>query len=181
MVFECDRIYLRPWLESDVYDLYEYAKDPLVGPSAGWPPHTSIENSLEIIKNVLAIPECYAIVLKETNRVIGSIGIMIGPKSNIQIPNDEGEIGFWIGSPFWGNGYIPEAVQILLQHCFVRLGLKKVWCDYYEGNTKSKRTQEKCGFQYVRTEKNVHCKLIDEIRDVHVNCMTLDEWETLNK
>ncbi|NLD18802.1 MAG: GNAT family N-acetyltransferase [Clostridiales bacterium] len=51
------RLILRPWMESDAESLYEYAKDPEVGPIAGWPVHTSVENSREIIGNVLAVPE----------------------------------------------------------------------------------------------------------------------------
>lgn len=73
MTFETERLILRPWNEVDAESLYEYAKDPLVGPIAGWPVHTSVENSREIIKNVLSADETYAVCLKEDNRAIGSI------------------------------------------------------------------------------------------------------------
>ena len=53
MKLETTRLLLRPWKESDAESCYEYAKDPQVGPSAGWPVHTSVENSREMIKNVL--------------------------------------------------------------------------------------------------------------------------------
>ena len=71
MIFETERLILRPWLESDAADLYECAKDPLVGPAAGWPVHTSIENSKEIIHDVLSAAGTYAVVLKESNQAIG--------------------------------------------------------------------------------------------------------------
>ena len=48
------RLILRPWREEDADDLYIYASDPEVGPPAGWPPHTSVENSREIIRTVLS-------------------------------------------------------------------------------------------------------------------------------
>ena len=48
-----ERLILRPWKESDAESLFEYAKDPKVGPIAGWPVHTSVNDSLNIIKNVL--------------------------------------------------------------------------------------------------------------------------------
>ena len=54
MGMEMKRLILRPWTEADAESLYEYAKDPRVGPIAGWPVHTSVENSREIIKNVLS-------------------------------------------------------------------------------------------------------------------------------
>ena len=50
MEVRTERLILRPWKESDAESLYEYAKDSAVGPIAGWPIHTSVENSLEIIK-----------------------------------------------------------------------------------------------------------------------------------
>ena len=55
-VFETERLILRHWAEDDAEELYKYASDPQVGPPAGWPPHTSVENSREIIKNVLSKP-----------------------------------------------------------------------------------------------------------------------------
>ena len=76
MELQTKRLILRPWQESDAEALYKYASNPNVGPIAGWPPHTSIENSREIIKVVLSAPETYAVVLKETGEAVGSIGIM---------------------------------------------------------------------------------------------------------
>ena len=63
---ETDRLILRPWQESDAETLYKYAKDPEIGPAADWPPHTSVEDSLEVIRTVFSAPETYAVVLKET-------------------------------------------------------------------------------------------------------------------
>lgn len=132
-----ERLILRPWQESDAEDLYNYAKNPEVGPIAGWPPHTSIDNSRDIIQNVLATDETYAVCLKEDNQAIGSIGLMIGKKSNLDIPDDEGEIGYWIGVPFWGQSLIPEACRALIRHSFEDLGLKRLWCGYFDGNKKA--------------------------------------------
>ena len=56
MILETERLILRPWCESDADDLYTYASDPEVGPPAWWPPHTSVENSREIIRTVLSKP-----------------------------------------------------------------------------------------------------------------------------
>ena len=50
MIIETERLILRPWNESDSESLYEYAKDDRVGPITGWPVHTSVENSREVIK-----------------------------------------------------------------------------------------------------------------------------------
>ncbi len=176
MRLETERLILRPWSEEDAQDLYVYAKAPQVGPIAGWPPHTSVENSLEIIKNVLSAKETYAVVLKEEQKAVGSIGLMTGSASNLDIPDEEGEIGYWIGVPFWGQGLIPEAVGEMLRHGFEDLRLEKIWCGYFDGNIKSKRVQEKCGFAYHHTNENIHWELMDDIRTEHVTCMTKEQW-----
>lgn len=152
MLFETERLILRPWTIDDAESLYEYAKNPLVGPMAGWPVHTGVENSREIIKNVLSEVETYAVCLKENNKAIGSIGLMIGGKSNINISDDKAEIGYWIGVPFWGQGLIPEAIHKLMRYAFDKLKLKRLWGDYFDGNVKSKRVLEKCGFKYHHTK-----------------------------
>ena len=170
-----ERLILRPWEESDAESLYEYAKDPQVGPIAGWPPHISVEDSRQIIKSVLAVNETYAICKRQDNRAIGSIGLMRGEQSNLDIPEDEGEIGYWIGVPFWGQGYAPEAARELIRHGFEDLKLNRIWCGYFEGNDKSKRVQEKCGFRYHHTNKDIYWALMDEVRTEHVTCLEKEE------
>ena len=85
-MLETKRLILRPWQETDAESLYEYAKDPDVGPPAGWPVHTSVENSREIIRNVLSVPETYAVCLKN-GQPIGSIGLKL--KGNTDMTNRE--------------------------------------------------------------------------------------------
>ena len=99
MIFETERLIIRPWTVDDAESLYKYAKDPLVGPIAGWPVHTSIDNSKEIIENVLSADETYAVCLKEDNIAIGSIGLIPPAQSHTKAADDEIEIGYWIGVP----------------------------------------------------------------------------------
>lgn len=177
MILKTKRLILRPWEEGDAEDLYKYASNPDVGPIAGWPVHTSVDNSREIIKGVLSAPETYAIVLKAKGHPVGSIGLMLGKASNIGIPNTEGEIGYWIGVPYWGQGLAPEAVHEIMRYGFEELNLEKMWCGYFDGNEKSKRVQEKCGFHYHHTSKNVPCALEGVQRTEHITCFTKKEWE----
>lgn len=177
MNLETKRLLLRPWRESDAEDLFQYARDPEVGPIAGWAPHTSVENSREIIRDILSAPETYAVVLKETGQPVGSIGIMIGKASNIGITDSEGEIGYWIGAPYWGRGLIPEAACEIMRHGFEDLKLEKIWCGYFDGNLKSKRVQEKCGFKYSHTKENVPCAIEGLIRTEHISCILREEYK----
>lgn len=181
MVLETERLILRPWLDSDAQELYKYAKDPAVGPIAGWPIHTSEENSLEIIRGVLSEPETYAVVLKETGKPVGSVGIMRKGHGSAPIGNSEAEIGYWIGVPYWGQGLIPEAVRELLRRCFEELSCTGVWCGYYNGDEKSKRVQEKCGFVYHHTERDKPCALMNDIRTEHFTYLTKDTWQNETK
>lgn len=176
MILKTNRLILRPWKEDDAEALYKYAKDPKVGPSAGWPIHTDVENSRKIIRDVLSAKETYAVVLKGEDSPIGSIGLMIGEKSNISIRRDEGEIGYWIGVPYWGQGLIPEAVCELMRYGFEEAGLKTIWCGYFEGNEKSKRVQEKCGFKYHHTEKDKEWVLVIDARAEHITRITKEQW-----
>ena len=128
-IFETELLILRPWSEEDALSLYRYACDPAVGPIAGWPPHTSVENSLEIIRTILSAPETYAVVLKTTGEPVGSVGIMFGDGlHSAEMEEGDAEIGYWIGVPYWGHGLIPEAVRRLLHRCFKELNLQHVWC-----------------------------------------------------
>lgn len=176
-VLTTERLILRPWAEDDAQSLYKYAKHPAIGPIAGWPPHTSIENSREIIRTVFAAPETYAVVLKETEEPVGSIGIMFGDGlHSADMQPNEAEIGYWIGVPYWGRGLTPEAVRRLLRRCFEDLGLKAVWCGYYDGNLQSKRVMEKCGFRFHHTETGKTSPLGD-VRTEHFMQLTKQEWK----
>ena len=165
MTLETERLILRPWKEDDAESLYKYAKNPEVGPIAGWPVHTSVENSREIIKSVLAADETYAVCLREDNVAIGSIGLITPAQSHTKAADDEIEIGYWIGVPYWGQGLIPEAVRALQKHAFLDLGCSAMWCGYYDGNENQNAVR-----------KNVDSNIIirKKINPVHL-------WEMLER
>ena len=82
---ENDRIILRPWRDSDAETLFKWASDPDVGPRAGWAPHKSVEESLEIIRTVFKDAlHTWAIELKETGEAIGAMGY--GPSCECNLP-----------------------------------------------------------------------------------------------
>ena len=177
MILETPRLLLRPWAEDDAQALYKYARDSQVGPIAGWPPHTSVENSRQIIRDVLSAQGTFAVVLKETGEPIGSIGLMLGTLGGRPIGQSGAELGYWVGVPHWGKGYIPEAADVLIDHGFQALGLEAIWCGYFDGNDKSRRVQEKCGFLYHHTAHSVPCSMLDEVRTEHLTQLTRQRWE----
>lgn len=173
---QTERLLLRRWTESDAENLFLYASDPDVGPICGWPPHQSAEESRFVIQNVFTGPECYAVCLKEDKKAIGCIELKLKGRTDMTDRDDECELGYWLGKPFWGQGIMPEAAREIIRHGFEDLGMKKIWCGYYDGNHKSRRCQEKCGFIYQWTTEGLEVPLMHETRTGHVSLLTREAW-----
>lgn len=174
-MLETKRLLLRPWRETDAEELFRYAQDPQIGPMCGWEAHRSVEESAELLRTVLAEPETYAVVLKSTDLPVGSLSLRIG-KSRVAQSEQEGEIGYWLGVPYWGQGLIPEAVEELLRYGFEERQLEVIWCSAFEGNEKSRRVQEKCGFRYHHTIENAPCLIKGVFHTLHVTRLSREEW-----
>lgn len=181
MFMETKRLILRPWSLDDASSLYKYAQDPAVGPIAGWPPHTSVENSREVIRAIFSVPETYAVVLKQTSEPVGCINILLHERlHSTQMGNNDAEIGYWLGVPYWGQGLIPEAMIRILARCFEELNVQNVWGGYFDGNRNSRRVLEKCGFAFHHTENNVVTPM-GGLRTVHYMKLSVDVWMKFRK
>ncbi|MFI3214887.1 MAG: GNAT family N-acetyltransferase [Eubacteriales bacterium] len=181
MILRTERLILRQWKKSDVDSLFKYAQDPDVGPIAGWPAHKNIEESANVISNVFCGSECYAICEKETNIAIGAVELKLNGHTDMTTSDNECELGYWLGKPYWGKGYMPEAVTEIIRHAFEDLDMLTIWCGYYDGNDKSKRVQEKTGFIYHHTCNEVPVPLMNETRIGHTNYMTKEHWKCNNQ
>ena len=100
---ETERLILRRWNEDDAEDLYKYAKDPDVGPIAGWPAHKTVEESLSVIRNVFSTSECYAVCLKEDEKAIGAIELKLNGHTDMTERDDECERGSGLGNRSGGG------------------------------------------------------------------------------
>lgn len=168
MLLETDRLLLRPWAVADASELYALAKDPSVGPIAGWPPHGSVEESACIIKDVLSAPGTFCVTLKGSGKIVGCAGFNFEEAASMELSEDEGELGYWIGKPFWGRGYATEAAQRVVEHGFKDLGLSGIWGGYYEGNDRSRNVQKKLGFKDRGCVRDVYVKPLGGSRDMHL-------------
>ena len=142
-----ERIRSRPWLDGDAPVLFKYASDPEVGPRAGWPPHKSVEESLEIIRTVFNDATCtWAIEWKETGEAIGAMGY--GPSCQCNLPAREGEplIGYWVARPYWNQGICTEALRLMLDRIRKTTEIKSLISGHFIDNPASGRVMEKCGF-----------------------------------
>ena len=144
---ETNRIILRPWRDSDAETLFKWASDPDVGPRAGWAPHQSVEESLEIIRTVFNDAlHTWAIELKETGEPIGAMGY--GPSCECDLPARENEplIGYWVAKPYWNKGICTEALRLMLDHIRESTDIKSLISGHFVDNPASGRVMEKCGF-----------------------------------
>ena len=149
-----DRLILRAFKESDLADFYEYASVKGVGEMAGWKYHKSIDESAAILDMFINEDKTFAIVLKENNKVIGSLGIeKYGLEDKLtEFDGYRGrEIGFVLSKDYWGRGLMPEAVGAIVNFLFDELDFDFLLCGYYNFNVQSKKVQEKCGFKPYRT------------------------------
>lgn len=152
-IIETNRLILRSWRETDLYDFFEYASVEGVGEMAGWHHHESKEKSKEILLNFINEDKTFALVDKEKNKVIGSIGIEKYSNEDklIEFNNYKGrELGFVLSKEYWGKGLMKEALDSLIKYLFIKLDYDFILCGYYLKNNKSKRVQEKCGFKPYR-------------------------------
>ncbi len=173
-----ERLLLRGWEDKDAASLYKYASDERIGPAAGWLPHKDEGYSRAVIRTILAKDEVYAICLKDReNEPIGSIGLTLTGSPERPLSEHEAELGFWVGHPFWGQGIAPEAAKEVISHGFEDLGLKRIYCAYFQGNNNSKRVQTKCGFKYHHTNTMCRVLMLGETRVEHFNVITdVDYW-----
>ena len=149
VVITTDRLILREWNLNDLDDFFEYASVPDVGNMAGWPYHQNKDKSLEILHKFIDEKKTFAIVYKDNNKVIGSLGVeFYGLEDALtEFTNYKGrEIGYVLSKDYWGRGLMPEAVKAVINYLFNELDYDFLLCGYYNFNSQSKRVQEKCGF-----------------------------------
>ncbi|MCI2055810.1 MAG: GNAT family N-acetyltransferase [Oscillibacter sp.] len=172
---ETSRLILRPFTMEDAADVYDYAKDPRVGPIAGWPAHQSIEESRTIIQTVFASDGVAAITLKENGRVVGSVGFVDRYPAGKIVGCPDNEIGYGLHPGYWGQGLVPEAVEAMLRWGFESRGYRRIWCGHYAGNWRSARVINKCGFHY-QFAVTEYVAAMDERRRSYEYVQTAEEW-----
>lgn len=140
---ESERLILRPWRIEDAPDMFAYARNPDVGPNAGWAVHQSVEDSKKIIESFISRGDTWAIERRDAPGVIGSFGAHRDPKRDDATVR---MIGYVLAREQWGHGYMTEAAKRVLAHLFVDLWVPLVSVYHYDFNARSRRVIEKCGF-----------------------------------
>ncbi len=118
-----------------------------------------LANDRRIAENTLRVPHPYS--LGDAERFIDSINRKDGEATfvitrddqpigvcGVDIRDDVGEIGYWLGVPYWRHGYATEAVRAVIDHAFGALGHEVLAAGARVSNPASRRVLEKCGFQW---------------------------------
>ncbi len=168
------RLLLRPWRETDLEDLYEYASVDGVGQMAGWKPHANREESLMILTRFIERKKTFA--LEYEGKVIGSLGIEEYDEKRFPEFDDKrcNEIGYVLSKDYWGRGLMPEAVTEAIRYLFQEVGLDAIFCSHFLSNRQSGRVQEKCGFRHYAY--GTFKTKVGTVEDDETNLLTREEW-----
>ncbi len=171
---ETKRLILRPISHNDRLDVFEYASSPLVGPYAGWKPHTKLTESIDFInycikKREFGQPGNYAIIYKDHDKMIGSIEVHT-------YKQHKGEIGFVLNPKYWNKGIITEASQALIIYAFEILQLSRLTYGYFLFNERSKKVCEKLEFTYEGTLRKKFYNYDGRIFDEAISSITNDDY-----
>lgn len=175
---ETERLYLRMWKRSDAPQLFAYASNPNVGPRAGWKPHESVAESRKIIETTFKESRVWAIVEKESNRIIGSIGLS---EDRFRPGVRSLELGYSLAEEYWGRGFMTEAAKRVIVYGFEYIGLDVMMIRTGEENIASQNVIEKCGFQYEGTLRRIYRIYDGTIKPVRCYTMLREEYDGLRQ
>jgi len=159
---ETQRLLLRGWLPADLDDLYEYAKHH----TEGWEPHASREVSLLALQKFIEEDDTWAIVLKESGKVIGQLRLY--PDENrgqFSARNSAKLLNYTLSEAYWGKGYMTEAVTRVVEYAFDEMHIELLTAFHVPHNLRSRRVLEKCGFQYEGTIEQGHKRYDGQVFD----------------
>ena len=170
------RLVLRWISEDDIDALFEIFSDPQVmrywssGPLADRDAAAAMQREIAD-GNHSDVMWKWGIAQRDTNTVIGTATLF-----NLSLSNGRAEIGYAIGRPHWGKGYMNEALTALITHAFEAVNLRRLEADVDPRNDRSIRTLERLGFQregFLRERWHVE----GEIQDAFFYGLLRREWE----
>ena len=173
---ETERLILRQWSRKDAAALFDYARDPDVGPNAGWKPHADIAESRLIIKELFRKNMTWAIEEKASGAVIGSIGL---EPDKYRPEIESREMGYSLAKSRWKRGYMTEAAERVIRYAFDELNLTVLMIRTGEANLRSRRVIEKCGFTYEGTLRRAYRLYDGALREVRCYSMLREEYDKL--
>ena len=169
------RLMLRPVRMSDAEDMFEYSRDPEVARHVLWDAHRSIHQTRDYIRYLIhqyrtAAPGTFAIVLRDSGKVIGTIGFMW-----VQTDNRSAEVGYSLSRSYWNQGYMTEALREVVAFGFERLKLNRMDAQHECSNPASGRVMLHAG---MRHEGTLRQRIFNKGRfvDVELYAIVRSDW-----
>ncbi len=162
---ETDRLILRPLRMGDAGDLYAYASDPEVSRHVLWDTHRSLTDSRQFLRAAIrqyrrGLPGSFAIVLKESGRMIGTIGFMW-----VNTDHKSAEVGYSLHRDYWNRGLMTEALRAVIAFGFDTLCLHRIEAQHETDNPASGQVMAHAG---MRREGVLRQRLMNKGRYVDV-------------
>ena len=172
---------IRKWRISDKSDLAENLSNPKVLNNLrdGLPYPYTEQDAEAYIKSMLSADKdsTYAFAITLDDKAIGSIGVF--QQDNIHFRT--AEMGYYIGEPYWGHGYMPEAVKEVMRYAFEELKVPVIYCGHAKANINSSRLQDKCGFKIIGELPNYRTWVDGSTTSLIERRMTSDEYFEMKK
>lgn len=175
-ILQTDRLILRKLTMRDASDMYRYCQDREVARHVLWEAHSSILETRAYLRYILyqyrnGEPGSWGIVLRDTGRVIGTIGYMSYSPDNATV-----EVGYSLAREQWGKGLMTEALRAVIDESFRTLKLHRIEAMHFTDNPASGRVMEKCGMTHEgHLRERICCK--GQFRDVEMWGILRKDWE----
>lgn len=170
-----ERLCLRRFREDDAEAIYAYSREEAVGLNAGWKPHESLLESYDILHLAyLGQPCVWAVERREDGRLMGSVSLITDSARQY---GSARALGYALGTAYWGQGYMTEAVRAVIAYGFGKMNLDLISAVCYPGNAASRRVLEKCAFRYEGTLCRAELLYNGEVRDHMHFCLTHEAAE----
>lgn len=143
------RLILRPFTLADAPQVQRLAGDKDIAATTLHIPHPYEDGMAEewISKHPGEFEKgeqiTFAITHREEKYLIGAIGL-----SSISQEHETGEVGYWIGKPYWNQGYCTEATKAVLKYAFDVLRLNRIHARHFKRNPASGRVMQKAGMRH---------------------------------
>lgn len=166
---------LRPFAPTDAPRVCELAGDRAVADTTANIPHPYEPGMAEawIATHAPAFAEgklaTFAVVPRDATQVFGAVGLIITPEHN------RGELGYWIGRPYWNRGYVTEAARAVIAYGFDTLNLHRVFATHIARNAASGRVMQKLGMTR-EGEMREHIRKWDTLENMVVYGLLRSEW-----
>lgn len=169
---ETTRLKLRPFSEADTAELVPLIGTREVAATTLRIPHPYTEQDARAF-----LDRCHgndevrlAITLRKDGRLCGGIGLRLA------LEHQQAELGYWLGVPYWGQGYATEAARELLRYGFEDLDLHRIFASHFKHNLASGRVLAKLGMRYEGCQRE-HLRKWDQFVDSELYGILRREWE----